>query len=44
MRVEKLMFLVDFIIIDMDDEEKMTQVILGRPFLATSGALIDVQL
>jgi hypothetical protein len=32
---------VDFIILDMSD--KSEAIILGRPFLATAGALIDVQ-
>jgi hypothetical protein len=39
--VENFGFPVDFIILDMDD--KIEVVILGRPFIATAGALIDVQ-
>ncbi|XP_021856704.2 uncharacterized protein [Spinacia oleracea] len=38
----KLTFLVDFIVLDID-EDAHTPIILGRPFLATAGALIDVQ-
>jgi alanine-alpha-ketoisovalerate/valine-pyruvate aminotransferase len=39
--VENFAYHVDFIILDMND--KSEAVILGRPFLATAGALIDVQ-
>lgn len=39
--IGKMIFRADFVIIDMH-EEKEAPVILGRPFLATSGALIDV--
>ncbi|KAJ9536445.1 hypothetical protein OSB04_un000380 [Centaurea solstitialis] len=41
-KVDKFYFLVDFVILDMD-EDKEIPLILGRPFLATEGALIDVQ-
>ena len=41
-KVDKLIFLTDFIVLDME-EDKEIPIILGRPFLATSGALIDVQ-
>ncbi|XP_021859226.1 uncharacterized protein [Spinacia oleracea] len=40
--VGKLTFLVDFVVLDID-EDAHTPIILGRPFLATVGALIDVQ-
>ena len=40
-KVEKFIFPVDFIVMDME-EDKEIPIILGRPFLATSGALIDV--
>ncbi|XP_056685597.1 uncharacterized protein [Spinacia oleracea] len=40
--IGKLTFLVDFIVLDID-EDAHTPIILGRPFLATAGALIDVQ-
>ncbi|XP_056692118.1 uncharacterized protein [Spinacia oleracea] len=40
--VGKLTFLVDFVVLDID-EVAYTPIILGRPFLATAGALIDVQ-
>ena len=41
-KVDKFIFPADFIVPDME-EDKEILVILGRPFLATSGALIDVQ-
>ena len=40
-KVEKFIFSADFIILDME-EDKEIRIILGRPFLATGGALIDV--
>ncbi|XP_056697837.1 uncharacterized protein [Spinacia oleracea] len=40
--VGELTFLVDFIVLDID-EDAHTPIILGRPFLATAGALNDVQ-
>ncbi|XP_021850490.1 uncharacterized protein [Spinacia oleracea] len=40
--IGKLTFLVDFVVLDID-EDTLTPIILGRPFLATAGALIDVQ-
>ena len=40
-KVGKFIFSVDFIVLDME-EDKEIPIILGRPFLATSGALIDV--
>ncbi|XP_056698137.1 uncharacterized protein [Spinacia oleracea] len=40
--IGKLTFLVDFIVLDIY-EDAHTPIILGRPFLATAGALIDVQ-
>ncbi|KAJ9535332.1 hypothetical protein OSB04_un001557 [Centaurea solstitialis] len=41
-KVGKFYFPVDFFILDID-EDKEIPLILGRPFLATGGALIDVQ-
>ena len=41
-KVDKFIFLVDFIILDMEEDHEVS-LILGRPFLATSMALIDVQ-
>ena len=41
-KVDKFIFLADFIFLDME-EDKEIPIILGRPFLATSEALIDVQ-
>ncbi|XP_057810441.1 uncharacterized protein LOC131024906 [Salvia miltiorrhiza] len=40
-RVDKFIFLVDFVVLDMV-EDKDVPLILGRPFLATGRALIDV--
>ena len=41
-KVDKFIFLVDFIVLDME-EDKEIPIILGRPFLATGRAMIDVQ-
>ena len=41
-KVDKFIFLVDFVVLDMEEDEKVP-LILGRPFLATSRALIDVE-
>ena len=41
-KVDKFIFSVDFIVLDME-EDKEIPIILGRPFLATCEALIDVQ-
>ncbi|XP_031120246.1 uncharacterized protein LOC116023388 [Ipomoea triloba] len=40
-RVDKFIFPVEFVIIDMDADQEVL-LILGRPFLATAWALIDV--
>ncbi|XP_056697957.1 uncharacterized protein [Spinacia oleracea] len=40
--VGELTFLLNFVVLDID-EDAHTPIILGRPFLATAGALIDVQ-
>ena len=40
-KVGKFIFLVDFVILDMEDKE--VPLILGRSFLATRKALIDVE-
>ena len=42
MKVDKFIFPAYFIILDME-EDKEVPIILGRPFLATGRALIDVQ-
>ena len=42
MKVDKFIFPADFIILDMQ-EDKEVPFILGRPFLATERAMIDVQ-
>ena len=41
-KVDKFIFFVHFVVLDMEDHEKVP-LILGRPFLATSQALIDVE-
>ncbi|KAL2491803.1 Uncharacterized protein Adt_27431 [Abeliophyllum distichum] len=41
MRVETLLFPIDFIVLDMSEDEE-TPIILGQSFLGTSDALIDV--
>ena len=41
-KVDKFIFLADFIVLDIE-EDKEIRVILGRPFLATSKAMIVVQ-
>ena len=41
-KVDKFIFPSDFIVLDME-ENKEIPIILGRPFLATSKAMIDVQ-
>ena len=41
-KVDKFIFPADFIVLDME-EDKEIPIILGRPFLATGRALIDVQ-
>ena len=40
-KVDKLIFLVDFIVLDMEKDREIP-IILGRPFLATGRAMIDV--
>src|ERR1044072_9469231 len=42
-RVDKFVFHVDFVILDMVEDERVP-LILGRPFLVTGRALIDVEL
>ncbi|XP_060962021.1 uncharacterized protein LOC115722590 [Cannabis sativa] len=41
-KVDKFMFPADFIVLDMEEDNNVP-IILGRPFLATGKALIDVQ-
>ena len=41
-KVDKFIFPADFIILDME-EDKAIPIILGRPFLTTGKAMIDVQ-
>ncbi|XP_021986440.1 uncharacterized protein LOC110882825 [Helianthus annuus] len=40
-KVDKFVFLADFVILDMEADERVP-IILGRPFLRTAKALIDV--
>ncbi|XP_074301495.1 uncharacterized protein LOC141632889 [Silene latifolia] len=42
-KVGKFFILVDFIVFDIAEDTR-TQIILGRPFLCTAGAIIDVKL
>ncbi|XP_075494683.1 uncharacterized protein LOC142532251 [Primulina tabacum] len=41
-KVDKFIFPADFVVLDMEEDTEMP-LILGRPFLATGKALIDVQ-
>ena len=41
-KVGKFIFLVDFVVIDIEEDKKIP-LLLGRPFLATGVALIDVK-
>ncbi|XP_073290049.1 uncharacterized protein [Primulina huaijiensis] len=41
-KVDKFIFPADFVVLDMEEDMEMP-LILGRPFLATGKALIDVQ-
>ncbi|XP_039116438.1 uncharacterized protein LOC120251848 [Dioscorea cayenensis subsp. rotundata] len=41
-KIDKFIFLTDFIVLDIE-EDKDIPIILGRPFLATERAIIDVQ-
>ena len=40
-KVDKFIFPTYFIVLDMEEDKKIP-IILGRPFLAASGALINV--
>ncbi|XP_021755282.1 uncharacterized protein LOC110720528 [Chenopodium quinoa] len=42
LRVGKFVTMVDFVVLEMD-EDATIPIILGRPFLSTSGAMIDVK-
>ena len=41
-KVDKFIFSIDFIVLDMEEDHEVP-LILGRPFLATGRAMIDVQ-
>ncbi|GJR42724.1 reverse transcriptase domain-containing protein [Tanacetum coccineum] len=40
-KIDKFVFPIDFVILDMEEDHKIP-IILGRPFLATTHAMIDV--
>ncbi|GJS58475.1 reverse transcriptase domain-containing protein [Tanacetum coccineum] len=40
-KINKFIFPVDFVVLEMDEEE-LVPIILGRPFLATARAVIDI--
>ncbi|GJQ90523.1 retrovirus-related pol polyprotein from transposon TNT 1-94 [Tanacetum coccineum] len=40
-KIDRLVFPVDFVVLDMNEDHKIP-IILGRPFLATAHAMIDV--
>ncbi|XP_021756625.1 uncharacterized protein LOC110721744 [Chenopodium quinoa] len=42
LRVGKFVIPVDFVVLEMD-EDAIIPIILGRPFIATSGAFVDVK-
>jgi len=42
-KVNDLLFPADFVILDMEEDDE-TPLLLGRPFLATWRALIDVEM
>ena len=41
-KVNKFIFLANFVVLDMEEDHEVP-LILGRPFLATDRALIDVE-
>ena len=41
-KMGKFIFPIDFVVIDME-EDKQVPLLIGRPFLATGAALIDVK-
>ena len=41
-KVDKFIFPADFIVLDMEEDREIP-IILGRPFLVTGRAMIDVQ-
>ena len=41
-KVEKFIFPMDFVVMDMEEDTQFP-LLLGRPFLATGAALIDVK-
>ncbi|XP_021737696.1 uncharacterized protein LOC110704207 [Chenopodium quinoa] len=43
LRVGKFVILVDFVVLEMDEDSSVFSIFLGRLFLATSGYMIDVK-
>jgi hypothetical protein len=43
-RVAEFVFPADFVILDMEEDAEVESLLLGRPFLATGRALIDVEM
>ncbi|MCI71890.1 hypothetical protein A2U01_0093153, partial [Trifolium medium] len=43
-RVAEFVFPVDFVVLDMEDDREWEPLLLGRLFLATGRALIDVEM
>ena len=41
-KVGKFIFLVDFVVMDIEEDKKVP-LLLGKPFLSTRAALIDVR-
>ncbi|XP_073014612.1 uncharacterized protein [Primulina eburnea] len=41
-KVENLVFLADFYVLDMENDDLNSKILLGRPFLKTSKSVIDV--
>ncbi|XP_075515785.1 uncharacterized protein LOC142550597 [Primulina tabacum] len=42
LKIDKLRLLADFVVLDMGNSQNV-RAILGRPFLATAGAVIDLR-
>ncbi|GKD38374.1 zf-CCHC domain-containing protein [Tanacetum coccineum] len=40
-KINKFIFLIDFVVLEIDEDER-APIILGRPFLTTAQAIIDV--
>ncbi|MCI63159.1 hypothetical protein A2U01_0084416, partial [Trifolium medium] len=42
-RVAEFVFPADYVILDMEEDMEVEPLLLGKPFLATGRALIDVE-